>query len=125
MENPSEGLAPIKNAAMDNINRNFIGVNQNVASQMSRRGMGSSGANGAAQYQVGLARGGAMADLEGQFADRAIGQKNLGANLGANLLNFGKGSTGTFTPPDHDLSQGLNNISAILAQVSAAKYAKE
>jgi hypothetical protein len=74
---------------------------------LARRGYGSSGSTGNSLYRVALARGGDLSNLEGQFADRAITQKNLGATLGEQLLGLGRGTTSTGTTPDTSLSSGL------------------
>ena len=121
MVDPAAGLAPIKNAAIDNINRNYMDVPQQVTSQLARRGYGSSGNMGNSLYRVALARGGDLSNLEGQFADRAISQRNLGATLGEQLLGLGRGTTSTGTTPDTSLSSGLlsggnalQNLSSLL-----------
>ena len=121
MSNPEAGMAPIKNAATDQINRNYMNAPARLSSQFGSRGYGSSGSFGNSLYQTEMARGGDLSNLEGQFAQSAINQKNFGANLGAQLLNYGKGSTSTNTSPDMSLAaglgagaNGLSNLSTLL-----------
>jgi hypothetical protein len=123
IDNPQAGFAPIKNAAVDNVNRNYMSLTPRISKQFASRGYGSSGGLGDTMLQTEFARGGDLSQLEGQFADRALTQRNFGANLGANLLNFGKGSSssGTSTGPDMSLSNGLlsagngiSNLSTLL-----------
>lgn len=121
MDNPTAGMAPIKNAATDQINRNYMDIPNRLSSQFASRGYGSSGNFGNSLYKTAIARGGDLSNLEGQFAQAGINQRNFGASLGANLLNFGKGSTSTATSPDMSLSaglgagaNGLSNLSTLL-----------
>lgn len=109
ISNPSAGLAPIKNAAVDNVNRNYMSVAPRLNKSFASRGYGSSGGLGDAMLQTEFARGGDLSKLEGDFADRAISRQNFGAGLGESLLSFGRGatSTGTSTGPDTSLSNGL------------------
>lgn len=109
MNNPGAGLAPIKNAAIDNVNRNYMSVGSRLNKGFASRGYGSSGSLGDSMLQTEFARAGDLTGLEGQFADRAIGQKNFGASLGTQLLGFGRGSSseGSSTGPDMSMSNGL------------------
>lgn len=109
INNPSAGLAPIKNAAIDNVNRNYMKVGSRLGSSFASRGYGSSGGLGNAMLQTEFQRGGDLSNIEGEFGKAAIERQNFGAGLGQNLLNFGRGSTstGTSTTPDTSLSNGL------------------
>ena len=95
MNDPTAAMAPIRNAGLQNINQTYADVPNQVASQMSRRGYGSSGSMGDSMYKVGLARAGAASDLEGQLATKGIDQQNRGADTMTQLLNMLKGTSST------------------------------
>lgn len=124
MQNPQAGFAPIRTAAVDNVNRNYSKVGSRLNSSFAQRGYGSSGALGEKQFDTEMARGGDLSNIEAQFAKSAIDQKNFGAGLGQNLLNFGRGSKseGTSTTPDTSLGDAfmsggnaLENLSGLLS----------
>ena len=115
MENPEAGFAPIKNAAVDQINRNYMDVPSRLSKQFASRGYGSSGSFGNSLYQTELARGGDLSNLEGQFAGKAIDQKNYGASLGQSLLNFGRTtSTTNVAAPGSIFGNTLKSLSSLL-----------
>jgi hypothetical protein len=118
MVNPFQGLDPIKNAAIDNINRNYMDVPNQVSSQLARRGYGSSGDMGNSFYKVALARGGDLSNLEGQFADRAIQQRNFGASLSDQLLGLTRGTTSTSNTPDFSASNAFGTAGNALSNLS-------
>jgi hypothetical protein len=123
INNPMAGLQPIKNAAVDNVNRNYAGVPRRLASQFAARGYGSSGSFGNSLYDTEFARGGDLSKLEGLFADRAIDERNKGLTFGEQLLNFGKGETttssGTGTQPGNMAGAGLSAAGSSLGNLSA------
>src|SRR3954470_9943037 len=43
MLDPAKGIAPIRTAGLDSINRSYMGIPQRLASQFASRGYGSSG----------------------------------------------------------------------------------
>src|SRR5674476_708060 len=102
-------LTTMKNASIDQVNRNYQNVPNQLASQFASRGYGSSGNFGNSLYQTEYQRQGALSGLESQYAQMGLQQQNTGANLGEQLLNFGKGSTstGTGTTPDTSLQNGF------------------
>lgn len=118
MDSPEAGFAPIRQAGLDNINRAYASAPMRVSSQLASRGYGSSGNVGNSLYRNELARGGAMSDFEGQLATSAINQKNVGASLGQQLLNSGRGSTTTGTGPGTGLSDGLATGGNALSDLS-------
>lgn len=121
MTNPEQGIAPIRRAGLDNINRTYMDVAPRLASKFAARGYGSSGDFGSSLAQTEYQRGGAMSDFEAQIAQLINGNRNYGASLGTQLLNSGKGSTSTSTGPDtgfgdalQSTGNGLGNISTLL-----------
>jgi hypothetical protein len=109
MVDPSKGLAPIRTAGLDNINRTFMDIPSRLSSQFASRGYGSSGDFGSSLYKTEYARGGAISDLEGQLAAMANSNRAHGADIGQRLLNSGQGSTSTSTGPDTSVGSGINS----------------
>lgn len=97
MTDPTAGLAPIRNAGLQQINQAYSGVPGQVAQQMASRGYGSSGKMGDAMYKTNLARAGSVSGLEGQLANMGIQQQQYGASLAEQLLNSLKGTSNTTT----------------------------
>jgi hypothetical protein len=121
MSNPGAGLQPIKQAATDNINRNYQGLSRRLSSQFASRGYGSSGDFGNSLYETEYQRAGDLSQLEGQFADREINQRNLGASLSEQLLGMTRGTTTTGNSPStaagdafQSAGNGLSNLSTLL-----------
>ena len=121
MTNPMATFDPMRAPAIDKINKSYDMMPQQVATQMSRRGYGSSGEMGNSQYKIAMARGGAMNDLESQLLAMGADRQNQGAAVGENLLSLNRGSTSTGTTPDTSLSNGLmsagnagSNLSTLL-----------
>lgn len=128
MTDPSAGLAPIRQAGLDNINRAYMGISSRLGSQFASRGYGSSGDFGSSLYNTEYQRGGAISGLEGQLAQMANSNRQNGASLSEQLLNLTRGSTTTGTGPSTALSDGfqsagngLNNISTLLTLSQALK----
>src|SRR5674476_106120 len=116
-------LTTMKNASIDQVNRNYQNVPNQLASQFASRGYGSSGNFGNSLYQTEYQKQGALSGLESQYAQMGLQQQNTGGNLGEQLLNFGKGSTstGTGTTPDTSAQNGflsagngLSNLSTLM-----------
>jgi hypothetical protein len=119
MNDPSAGFAPIRQAGLDNINRTYMDVPNQVASQLAARGYGSSGSMGNSLYRVALQRGGAVSDFEGNLASKAIDQRNTGASLAQQLLSLNRGTTTTGTTPDTSLSNAFGTGGSALSNISA------
>lgn len=97
MSNPTAQLAPIQNAGLDQINQQYASVPNTVSTQLASRGYGSSGLMGNSLTQVANAKAGAMSSFNGQLASDAVQQSQFGGTLANQLLNTGKGSSGTST----------------------------
>ena len=118
-----QALTTMKNNSIDQVNRNYMGAPARLSSQFASRGYGSSGDFGNSLYQTEYQRQGALSGLESQYAQMGLNQQNTGANLGEQLLNFGKGSTSTSTGTTPDTSaqngflsagNGMSNLSTLL-----------
>jgi hypothetical protein len=118
-----QALTTMKNNSIDQVNRNYQNVPNQLASQFASRGYGSSGNFGNSLYQTEYQKQGALSGLESQYAQMGLNQQNTGANLGEQLLNFGKGSSTTTTGTTPDTSaqngflsagNGLSNLSTIM-----------
>jgi len=118
-----QALTTMKNNSIDQVNRNYMGAPARLSSQFASRGYGSSGDFGNSLYQTEYQRQGQLSGLESQYAQMGLNQQNTGANLGEQLLNFGKGSTstGTGTTPDTSTQNGflsagngLSNLSTLM-----------
>jgi hypothetical protein len=118
MSDPGAGLEPIKTAALDNVNRTYIGVPARLASQFASRGYGSSGEFGNSLYKTELARAGDVSKLEGEFGKAAIDQKNYGAQLATAILNAGRGHTTTTTGPDTSLGDAFMSGGNALSNIA-------
>jgi hypothetical protein len=118
--NPQANFAPIRQAGLDQINRSYMDLPQELTQQLSRRGYGSSGQLGNTLFRTGLARSGAVSGFEGSLAQEGINQQNRGATLGTQLLQLGRGTstTGTSTSPDVGLSGGLLSAGSQLGNIS-------
>lgn len=128
MNDPQAGFAPIKTAAIDSVNRNYMDMPSRLSSQFASRGYGSSGNFGNSLYRTELSREGDMSSIESQFAKAAIDQRNQGASLGERLLASGRGTTSTSTGPDTSAANGfmsggnaLENISTLMMLSKALK----
>lgn len=126
--NPEASFGPIRAAGLDNINRSYQDVPQQVATQLARRGYGSSGEMGNSQFKVALGRAGAVSDFEGKLAGAAIDRQDRGASLGNQLLQMNRGTTSTGTTPDTSLQNGflsagngLSNLSTLLMLTKVLK----
>lgn len=122
MTDPSAGVAPMRTTAEDDLNRRYAAMPGQISQQMAARGYGSSGSFGNTMYQSGYQRSGQMSDLDSQFAQMILNQKNKGADLSSQLLNMTRGSTSTGTTPDTSMpdafmsaGNGLSNISTLFA----------
>ena len=118
MRNPTQGLAPMKLAATDQINRNYASMPKTVANSLSGMGFGASGKLGTAMYNTAAARSGDLTNLEGQYGLMAVNQANEGASLSEQLLNSSRGSsTSGYGSPGIALQSagnGLSNLSTLL-----------
>jgi len=97
MANPLEAASPFKHA----INRRFQGIPERVATGLAKRGFGKSGQLGTGLKGVEFARNDAMSELEGR-----IDQSTL--DLALQLLQTGRGSTGSTTYPGNKLGGGIS-----------------
>jgi hypothetical protein len=123
MTDPSAGLAPIKAAGQESINRSFAAAPDNISRTMASRGYGSSGDFGTNIAQAEYARSGQQNDLNSQIAQMILAQKNQGASLSEQLLGMTRSTTQntTGTGPGSPLSDtfqnagsGLNNIATLM-----------
>lgn len=116
--NPQAGIAPIRQAGLDNINRSYMDVPTRLSSQFASRGYGSSGDFGSSLARNEYQRGGAISGFEGQLAEMANSQRNYGASLGEQLLQSGRGSTTTGTGSGNGAASGFLSGGSALSNIS-------
>jgi len=119
--NPTASMGGIRTAGLDNINKTYDTLPQSVATQMARRGYGSSGNMGNSMYKVAMSRAGDVSNLEGKIAAMGVDRQNAGASLGTQLLGLNRGTTSTGTTPDTSAGNafmsagnGLSNMSTLM-----------
>lgn len=118
MANPESGLAPIKTAAQERINRNYAGAPDRIQSQLSRRGYGSSGKLPAGLYGLESSRMGDLGDIEGKFAQIGSDRSMQAASIVQNILGSMRGSTTTGTMPGNP-GAGLSAAGTSLGNLSS------
>lgn len=136
INDPSAGLAPIKNQAINDVNRRYSAL-PDVLREKYATGPGKSGKYGRASTQAELARLGELGDVDANFAKLIYDAQTSGAQLGTNLLgmNFGsdvtssgtfEGSqTGTAIAPGSPLAGGLGGgLEALFQLLSLDKYSQ-
>lgn len=96
--NPQEFVAPAASAAREGINQNYTGVADSLRQNfMSGGGGGASGKFGGAALSTDLARRGALANSDANFAATAAALPVTAAGLSENFLNTNLGQTSAGT----------------------------
>ena len=134
MSDPTGTLSPIRNAGLQQINRTYADVPNQLTRQMATRGYGSSGAMGNALLRTNLERAGAASNLEGQLATQGIQQQQFGASLSDQLINAMRGtststsgstsmsgtSSGTQTQPGPSIFGSLMGLASTVTGAAGA-----
>lgn len=107
LADPSAGVGAIKSAAVDNVNRRYMGANDKIAEQLAARGYSSSGKVPITATQVETSRLGDLSNLEGQFGQMILNREDNTLSLADRLLQSAYGRTTTGTDPGNSLGAGL------------------
>jgi hypothetical protein len=114
MTDPSAGLGPLKRTAQNNVNAAFRRAPATINAKYGR-GVGDSGKRGTALAQVEGERLGAMAGLEGQFAQMVLGERARGESIAQMMLALPSettstssgSSSGSYTQPGSAAAAGI------------------
>ena len=116
---PNAGLAPLKTAAMERINRNYAGAPNRVTTQLAKRGYAGSGQLPSNLISTENSRLSDLSGLEGTFAQMAADREREGVDLGTRLLTIGGGRDTTGTTPGDSLGSALSAGGSSLGSLSA------
>jgi hypothetical protein len=106
---PSAGLAPIKQASQDQVNRNYAEMPQLATTKLAARGFGSSGDVGKAVYDTEGARLSDLSGLEGQMTQLASQRQLSASQILQSIISAGRGTS--ITAPGNILGNGLSTAS--------------
>jgi hypothetical protein len=121
MSDPSAGLAPVKAANTESINRRYAAMPDQISRSMAARGYGSSGNFGNSMYQSQYARAGDLSQLDNAIAQMTLSQKNQGASIAEQLMAMTRGTKSTGSTPNTSMGDtfqsagnGMSNIATLL-----------
>lgn len=97
MDNPSAGLEPIRTNAMEQVNRNYAGAPDRIATSLAKRGFTQSGQMPHEMFQLEGSRLNDQSGLQAKFAQMISDRQMQGASLGERLLAGQTGHTTTGT----------------------------
>lgn len=114
MEDPERFLKPQKKAAMGKVNAAFDRLPDTINKKFGT-GVGASGKRGTALRGVEMARLGAQAQLEGQFAEMVNSERSRGESIAQFLTAMNEGqrttiggsNSGSYTQPGSAAGAGL------------------
>lgn len=93
LTNPGKLLAPIRQQGVNQINRNYARVPQQLADRLLSFGGNASGKFGRALRESELARQASISSLDSALAQQMLAQQGQGASLAEQLLGMNFGST--------------------------------
>jgi len=91
MTNPEAGLLPVYAQLRGNVNREYAAMPAAIADRYALSGGGRSGKKGRAARGAEMARLGALANLEGDFARMRFDRQDVGTSLAERLLAMNLG----------------------------------
>lgn len=99
LNNPSQGMQPIANAGMEEINSSYGNIPQVVSSAMAKRGYGSSGDMGDTMYKTQLGRLSSLSQFQGQMANLTSQRQMSAAQIMQSLMGHTTNTTSSTVNP--------------------------
>jgi hypothetical protein len=109
-------LAKLKTTAQQNINAGYRSAPQALATNLARRGLGSSGLAGKGMTALETSRLGDFSNLEGTMAGLSLDQQNKGASLAEQMLGMTMGTQSTGTQTD----SGMGGLMKLIGTLGGA-----
>ena len=97
VRSPGAGLTPMRNQALQDVNRQYAGTVPRLQSTAALRGFGDSGKLFEGLLSLDTARSGDLARTGNQFSQYEIDQRNRGMQMLMQLLSMNNKSTSTST----------------------------
>jgi hypothetical protein len=116
LNSPDNGLGPVKQAGMDQINRNYAQMPQLMTQKLAARGFGSSGDVGKSMYDIEGSRLGDLSGLMGQMAQLGSNRQMSAAEMIQRMIAAGRGQNTEY--PSNAASAGLTTASTQLGSLS-------
>ena len=116
---PMKGLMPMKTAAMEGINRGYVGSADRVTTNLAKRGYRSSGKLPGAFVGLETSRLADMSNLEGQFADIASRRQVTGMGMTSDLIARMTGQHSEGTMPGNVAGSALSAGGSSLGSLTA------